>query len=96
MAQERRLARFAVAPEVLVYMAVGAFRVVDNPLPADARIVAAHYDGRRDVFEVILASDEYKPVKVGNIIPWCAAPAIEKLDCDGCGFVTGLTGAEAH
>jgi hypothetical protein len=46
------------------------YRVTDDGLPADARVVDAKFDGFRDEVQLLIESDEFEPVPDGQ--PWPA------------------------
>ena len=76
---ERRLRRLVVAPEAILSLTRGVFRVVANPLPEDAYIVASNFSGQRNVFEVVVASESFEPVAVGAVIPEHPAPMVARV-----------------
>lgn len=77
----RRIARFSVTPEILLWMGSGKFEVVASPLPEDVKPVGAFYDERRHCFTVVVESDSFAPVEGGEV-PEVAAPVIRALKTD--------------
>ncbi len=79
---DRRQARFLVTPEFVALLGVGKYEVVENPLPADAKVVAAFYDGQHSCFSVTLESEEFDPLEKGMLVPIVRSPQIRKIEDD--------------
>lgn len=77
--QTCRRAVLRCTPEILIWMGSGIFEVVANPLPSDAQIVGAFYDGERHTFAVVVESESFAPVEGGDLLPDLTAPTIRRL-----------------
>ncbi len=84
MKEDRRLKRFAVAPELLANLGSGMYEVVGNELPADSRVVGAGYDASEHLLFVIIASGEFPELPQGCIIPFIEPPVVKKLEMATC------------
>jgi hypothetical protein len=71
---ERKIKRVEITPEVLVNMLKGGtWTITENPLPEDARLCGAgilpfDFDYKKGVVVLIVESETYEPVPVGEII----------------------------
>ncbi len=74
-----RRALLHVAPDCFAYMTSGCFKVIANPMPADAQIVGAFYNHQRNAFGLVLESAEFEPRKLGNVLPELTGPYIMNL-----------------
>jgi len=83
LSRERRIGVFQVSPDLLCLLGVGTFRVVENPLPSDYKIIGCGYDWAGDFFWVKIESDELDVVEEGARIPFIEPPKITKLDIEG-------------
>ncbi len=75
----RRRALLRVTPELLLWMGSGMFEVVANPLPEDAVMTGAFYDGERDTFTLVVESESFAPVTPGDLLPDLTPPTIRRL-----------------
>jgi hypothetical protein len=75
----RRFRKLAVTPELVASLAKGTYRVTDNSVPEDAKIVFSEYDEERRYFVVYLEHESFAPVPIGQEIPFHPAPMIETL-----------------
>ncbi len=76
----RRLKRMQITPELIVRLGRGTFRVTGHELPEDVVIMASNYDGRQNVFEIMLHSEQWPEVAKHSVVPVCDSPFIERLD----------------
>jgi hypothetical protein len=75
-----RRAILQVTPEFFMWIATGAFEVVMQPLPPDAKLVGAFYDHHRNLFGVVIESQEFEEVREGAILPTLHPPFFERLN----------------
>jgi hypothetical protein len=72
---------FYVTPEALIMMMNGkAFRVIQNPLPTDAKIVDSGYDYPRRTVVFVVQSETYDDIPEGARFPDAAMPRIKSLE----------------
>jgi len=75
MSDERRLAVLRITPEFLVGILqpwsrdVRWMQIVDNPLPADARVLNVHNDFGTQEVSIVLESETFAPVNPGELVP---------------------------
>ena len=68
-----------VTPELVVRLAAGQpFRVLRNPMPADAKVVSVTYSPEREAFGVTVRSESFAPVAEGSIVPTIEGPTYER------------------
>lgn len=72
----RKLARVAIAPNILMQSLKTGWRVVADGLPPDADYRSAWFDREREVFWVVCASESFAEVPIGAPIPEVAAPMV--------------------
>lgn len=75
-----RRALLHVTPDAFVHMASGRFNVVANVLPRDARIVGAFFNSQRYAFGVVIESEEFEPIREGELMPDLPPPFITRLE----------------
>lgn len=72
-AKTSRVKIFRVTPEtILGLLTVGSvhhFKVVENGLPADARLIGSGYDHHTNSFYFHVVSEAFDPVAEGALIP---------------------------
>ena len=77
--EPRRIKRFEFVPFAIL-STMKARHVIHGNLPADAQVVSSYYDCERDIFGIVVASDEFLPVASSCVIPLCDPVAIERCD----------------
>lgn len=74
----KRVRRMLVSPEFLVMLSRGRYEVLENELPADAKVVSAGMDGPD--FFLTVESDEFLLVDDSETPPRHPSPIIKQLD----------------
>ena len=69
----------SVTPEWIVHLNTGAFRVVENAVPADARIVGAGFNSPHDRFEIFIEHPSVPLIQEGEDVPAVSLPVIQRL-----------------
>lgn len=73
-----RRAILLVTPELCTEMVKGVqepgdrfrrFRVVENPIPSDAKVVDVYYDAGQGLFNIVLESSAFDLVEEGKPLP---------------------------
>jgi hypothetical protein len=74
--RRRRVQRLQMSDEFLIRLLSGQPmpRIVENPLPADARILGAKFDPWPGTLEFVIASETYPEVDEGNCPPHMPLP----------------------
>ncbi len=75
-----RVARVLFSPELLLGLCRGRYEIVDNPVPADARVVSAGWDIERHAVYITVESEALKMVETFSYVPVLEAPTIRRLD----------------
>lgn len=71
-----RMACQLVAPEAIIAtLSTGVRQVIKNHWPADAQIVQVQWSPAHHVFEILLISNDFKPLKPSERVP--VLPPIE-------------------
>ncbi len=74
-----RRAILFVTPDLIMWMGGGAFECVTHPLPKDAKRVGAFYDEKKDMFGVVIESEEFEEVREGALLPHLPPPFFERF-----------------
>jgi hypothetical protein len=74
--------RVLIAPELLIALTRGTFEVVENGLPAEARIRGCAYDVERAAVTLYVEHDSFAPVEPGAMIPIAEAPIVRAVPTD--------------
>ena len=80
--EPRRIKRFEFVPFAILSTMTARHAIIHGNLPADAQVVSSYYDRERDIFGIVVASDEFPPVASSCVIPLCDPVTIKR--CDDC------------
>ena len=69
----------SVAPEWVAFLTTGAFRVVENAVPKDARVVGAAFNSPYNRFEVFIEHPSFPLIQEGDNVPQISPPLIQRL-----------------
>lgn len=75
-----RVRRMLIAPEVLMFMGSGSFRVIQQALPDDAELRQTTVDPQGGWISLFIESQQFEEVRPGDIVPVLVAPLISRVE----------------